>query len=246
MNSSTISKEIENLYNSSLQHVQKVIRKIENMQNDFLIDNEDYSLEDQEKISSYFNVFAHKYVLSFFHLELLWNQSELSREEVIETLKNNSIDNNWSNSRHTIASLFLESYLFQARALMDVYFRYIALVLKLKVNSFKSTNKFLDHLEKQTDNQKAIDIHKYLSKSVYNENQWGIILKGLRDKITHFDKINYNYDGTEIIWDKVKLDWPTLGGLTYDRFAQETVDNNLFEMFVSISEILYESKWQSG
>lgn len=243
---SSISIEIEKLYQARSGTIIHAINKMESMQNNFLSSKEEYSESEKSDISKYFNVVAHKYALAFIHLELLWNQSETSRSEIIQTLEDNSTNQNWSDQRHTISSLFLESYLFQSRSLLDVYFKYICFVLRLKQKRFKSTETFLNYLASQNSNMKALEVHNYLKTVVFGKDKWGTLVKGLRDKVTHFDKINYSYEGEEVIWERVTLNWPTLRGLTYDRFAQSVVDNNMFMMFTTISEILYESKWKSG
>lgn len=41
------------------------------------------------------------------------------------------------------------------------------------------------------------------------------------------------------------LDWPTLRGLTYDRFRQD-IENNVFSMLTEISSVIYQLACKSG
>lgn len=70
-------------------------------------------------------------------------------------------------------------------------------------------------------------------------------MKELRDKIAHFDILNYNYEGDEIIYGTL-LDWPTVNKKTYERFLQEKILNELFIFMTSMTSILFDIDWIAG
>jgi len=93
--------------------------------------------------------------------------------------------------------------------------------------------------------RKSARLHCYFKKNVFSEDGWGTLLKGLRDKIAHQEHLRSSYEGSEKLFGKVLLDWPTLRGKTFDRFCQE-IENGMFNMIRETSPILFDLEWKSG
>ena len=66
----------------------------------------------------------------------------------------------------------------------------------------------------------------------------------LRDKIAHRDILRPGADGVETIAG-VQLDWPTIRGLSFERFGQEFLEG-ASKMLQVTSEHLYLLPWHSG
>jgi hypothetical protein len=70
-------------------------------------------------------------------------------------------------------------------------------------------------------------------------------LVSLRDKVAHRDRVRPTFKGVETLPTGELFDWPTIQGVTYDRFCQ-TMKNGLFEMLRELFPLLYEREWIAG
>lgn len=230
-----------------LIHNENVSKKLFRMQ-ELYLDKYGHLYRDElrEKINKGLETVAHKFTLSTIHLEFLWKQSEASRTEIIFDLTNSVSEHKWNDARRTLGSLFLESFLFQIKSFIDVYQKYCCLILGIEKPNYDGIEAFYKILSKvqQEHMVKADFVSEYFKDEIFGESCWGKMVKDLRDKIAHFDFVRYNYNGTEIIQDTL-LNWPTLRGLTYDRFCQD-VENNVFYMLTKISPVIYQLPWKSG
>lgn len=224
--------------------------KLELMQEIYLKSNSNLYKDPDHiyQIKRSFESVKYKLFFTNFHLEQLWTLSEDSRWELLDTLANSLDKLRWDDNKLIIGSIFLESFLFQAVSLLDVYMFYISLIMGIKNPGFMSVKKFYNHMEscqRSPFKTKAKKIKKYYEKSVLGKGQWGEFLRSLRDKIAHRDCLWPSFDSGETLLDKVLLDWPTLKRMTYDRFCQD-IDNNMFEMLRKTSPILFDLEWKSG
>ncbi len=230
-----------------LTHNENVSKKLFRMQELYLDKHKNlYKEELRDKINKGLETAVHKFTLSCIHLEFLWKQSEASRTEIISDFMNSVSEHKWSDARRTLGSLFLESFLFQIKSFLDVYQKYCCLILGIEKPNYDGLESFYKALDKvqSAHKSKADIVSKYFKNEIFGEKRWGKLLKDLRDKIAHFDFVRYNYKGTEVIQETL-LDWPTLRGLTYDRFCQD-IENNVFSMLTEISSVIYQLPWKSG
>jgi hypothetical protein len=119
-----------------------------------------------------------------------------------------------------------------------------------------SRRKFFKALKKAQEEpfkRKAEWIKRYFDTRIFgssdwegmNPNDWGTLLKSLRDKIAHKDRLHPSFDSEEVLVGEVLFDWPTLRGITRDRFCQY-IQNGMFAIFTDVSPVLYELEWKPG
>lgn len=207
-----------------------------------------YSDKEVQKLIKCQKALLFKFSLTVIFLEVLWKQSEFNRQEIYLSIENSIIKHEWNDSNKILGSAFLESALFEARAFLDIFERFCCLILKSTRLNQNGTDDFYKILENRIDESfqyKAIKIKSIFKNEVFADDKWGKLLKDLRDKIAHYDIINYNYQGDEIIFDTI-INWPTINKKTYERFLQERILNEMFEFMKSMIKILFDIDWVSG
>lgn len=177
--------------------------------------------------------------------ESLWN----AFENILVTL-------DCSDDEQVLVSFALESFLFEARSFLDVYMIFVCLLLRTGfTKGYMSKSRFYDELDKVVEPslaQKAKWIKQYFETRVfgYEENQetsisrndWGTLLRSLRDRISHRDVISLSFESKEKFIADIRLDWPTIKGLTYHSMA-ETIGNGIYTLFHQGLCHIYELKW---
>lgn len=222
--------------------------KYRRMQDLYLEKNLKYYTKNQiQKIKQRFDALVHKSLLTSLHLEQLWAMSDYLRNNLLYSLDNLPKKVMWNNTQLIIGNMFLQSYLFQARSMLDFYMGYICVLFgekridSMSIRNFKKKMKNI----KGCFNKKASDILEYFNNYVFKSGKWGNSLNKLRNIVTHGNDIQIQYDSKEILLNKIILNWPTINGLTYEQLCQE-IDNGIFQMLVDTSEILFELEWKPG
>lgn len=237
----------------------KVLNKVQSMQKAYLMANKgNYTDENLQLIQNALNAVCHKFTLSIIHLEAIWHISTSARNEILTDFENSIVVHSWDDIDKTLGSLQLEAFLFQTRSFLDIYQKYCLTVMGKEVVQI-SKDDFIKQLSKVDAKytNTALKIKTYFEEVVYcdivaNLNEaspfeckgWGKLIRNLRNKIAHQNFIKYSYDGTEVIH-QIKLDWPSLKGVTYDRFGQ-LIHNGVFALVQETSSVLYEQEWISG
>jgi len=86
-------------------------------------------------------------------------------------------------------------------------------------------------------------LRNYIER-IFNDGQWGDLLRSLRDKIAHQEHLIPSYEGTEKLGETL-LNWPTIQGRTFDRLCQD-IENGMFELVQELFPILFDLEWISG
>jgi len=227
---------------------ENVLFKFRRMQEIYLSRRSElFSNSHIEMIKRHFKSVEYKFFLISIQLEQLWALSEDSRLELWDALANSLDRLKWNDNQLIIGSMFLESFLFEARSFLDVYMFYICLLTGIEKPGKMSFKKFKKYMRrcKEPFQTKAVQLQKYFEEEVFGSNKWGYLVKSLRDKITHQEHLRPSRNGSEILLGKVLLDWPTIRGMTFDRFSQH-IENCMFEMLRKTSPLLFELEWKSG
>lgn len=187
-----------------------------------------------------------KMQVSAYHLEWLWRHSLEARYDVLDILRGQN-RSEWTDAQRFEAAVHLEAYILQARAYLDFYFHLACRVLLCSdVPHMMSTSRFRATLLRApaSNAPRAAAIDSYVQAHVLAPGQWGAVIRSLRDKIAHADRLKPGRASTESVAG-VLLDWPTIRGLTFDRHAQG-FDNGRFELLRETAPILFEMPWPSG
>jgi len=215
-----------------------------------------YSQPEEQRLRYYIKAVSYKFYLATLCLEQLWALSYTKREELVYALQNSLDKLECSDDEVLLSSFALESFLLQGRAFLDFYMLYICLALRTGHKGQISTDRFRKELRKvqlEPLATKARKVRDYFDTKVFGTHDgkdfvpsnWGTLLQSLRDKIAHRDRLRPSFESSEVLLDKVLFDWPTLQGMTYERFCQ-MMQNGMFCLITDVSPILYGLEWKDG
>lgn len=140
----------------------------------------------------------------------------------------------------------LEAFLFQSRALLDVVMGHVVDAFGLARHGRMRKNMFSALMKKVSAEQKdrAQAAECYLERKVFDDGQWGDLVRSMRDRVAHHDRVRPGFDSAETAG-TCELDWPTIRGKTFERAAQE-FENHSFEIFTDMICPLWERAWIAG
>jgi hypothetical protein len=235
-------------------------QKVLTMQEIHLQSNLDtYTVERVQQIRYYLKAVLYKFQLVNLSLEQLWALSETKRADLFSALENSFDRLDTSDSELLLISFAFEGVLFQAMGCLEFYMLYLCFFLQLLPVDYRgkmTKSKFfatLKNAKKKGPTKKAVLVEKHFNTKVFgadkqdawHPNNWGTLLISLRDKVAHRDRLHPSFDSGETLIGKVLFDWPTLRGITYDRFNQ-SMQSGLFCLLKELSPVLYELEWQPG
>ncbi len=176
-------------------------------------------------------------------------------ESLWEAIENSLCSLSCSEDEQVMLSFAFEAFLFEARSFLDVYMTFICFLLKTGwTKGHMSRSKFYQELDKTkfSFKEKAKWVKKYFDTKVFGEvdidneaifrDDWGTLLKSLRDRIAHRDIIDLSFDSKEKFLNDILLDWPTIKEITYHQLA-ETVGNGIHALFYEVLCHVYELRW---
>lgn len=244
------------LLDETRKYSDSIPKKVEAMQNIYLQKNSAlYSREETRQIQYYLRACNYKFYLATLSLEQLWALSHTKRDEIFYVLENSLDRLDCSDDELLLISFVFEGFLFQSRAFLDFYMLYLCLILKTGHEGRISKGKFEKTLTKVSFPfiDKGAQVQEYFQSKVFAETQkewlnpenWGTLLRSLRDKIAHRDRLRPSFDSNETLTGQILFDWPTLQKTTYDRFCQY-MQNGMFELLREVSPILYDVEWKPG
>ena len=224
------------------------IIKYQKMQNKFLTDNSnDYTKDQLNNIKESFEVFKQKTLFQLLHLDENWAMWKYHTNKNIQYLDNPPIIAEWNDSDLIIFNMFFETYLLQARSLLDCYFRHVCFILGKEKVKMMSVSTFKKNMRTVSSNfkQKGENILDYFNEKVFEKGEWGDKLRKWRDHIAHGNKINLRYQEPLDGHFRIRLYWPTLEKEPYFDLCQ-SISNGIYAMICDTSELLFDLKWQSG
>jgi len=238
-----------------IEATNNILRKIHNS----YISNSQhpYTEDELSQINHFFNSIIFKFFLTRIAIEQLQSVRYGRIDESLwPAIKNSLYTLNCSNDEQVLVSFAFESFLFEARSFLDVYMVFVCLLLKTGfTKGYMNKSKFYDELDKVNKPpfvEKARWIKQYFDAYVFGvevkqqesiiRNDWGTLLRSLRDKISHRDAISLSFDSEEKFIADIRLDWPTIKGITYHSMA-ETIGNGIHALFHQGLCHIYELKW---
>lgn len=236
------------ILNDTRSQVDPPLQKIERMQDLYLAQNANlYTAEQSAQIRRWLGAVQYKYLAAHVHLEELWTLSMASRWSLLDLIEQAVEKQDWTNSDLMIGSMYLENFLLQGRSFLNIYMFYICLILNIANPGSITIDAFQTHMRKvkgERFERRALSIGSYFETTVFSEGKWGRIIKDLRDKISHRENLRPSNQGDEVIAG-VLLDWPTIRGMTFERFGQ-LFANGMFEMICATTPLIFELEWKAG
>lgn len=249
---------LETLLMETRKYAQSLALKLSRMQQIHLDRTRiPYSQADRDAIEYYLNAFLYKFFLATLNLEQLWSLSHAKRTEVLSAIENGLDTLSTDDDELLLASFLLENFLFQSKSCLDFYMIYLCRILRTEHRGSMSIPKFYKALKRAQPSElkdQAERIREYFTSHVFAKDRmidpiapinWGTLVTDLRDKIAHRDTLHPSFESDERLLEKVLFDWPTLRGLTFDRFCQ-AVQNGFFFMLTELSPLLYGLEWKAG
>ena len=140
-------------------------------------------------------------------------------------------------------SFALECFVLISRSFLDFYMLYICLLLRTGHKGSMSKSRFFKALESTLEDpfhERASTICDYFENHVFSSSEslsqdnWGSILRSIRDKIAHRDRL-HTYPGQS----------PVIQGNFYEEFCQK-MQNGMFELIRETTPVLFNLEWKSG
>ena len=233
--------------------------KTKSAQDSYLMSNAAlYSNNERETVRYFLDAFLYKYQLANYSLEQLWAIRDAKVEvNILEIARNSITTLDLTNDEVFLQSHNLEQFLFQSRSCLDFYMLYLAHRFRTGHEGSMSSERFYKRLANAKPEylfDKARRVEAYFKNNVFGNEKdvdivsptnWGSLIKSLRDKIAHKDKINMAMNSPDRIMNDILLDFPTLKDLTYDRFCQ-AMENGMWFMIHDLFPVLYDLEWQAG
>jgi len=230
----------------ALRHSAPPIRKMRRMEEVCLNrSGSQFNAEAAGRIRQAGEAVRFKYLLTSFQLEELWTLSTACRWELVTAIHRPTEDR-WDADETILGSHYLESFLMQARAFLDLFLRYGCLLLKADAPitaKLKQRRKALNRVAEEPFGQRALRLLGYLDQEVFAKDKWGAVLRDLRDRIAHRDMLHPSDDGTEEVAGS-RLAWPTIQSMTFERLGQG-FENGMFEMIRDTAPMLFNLEWKS-
>ena len=240
-------------------HIDNVEIKFSELQDVYLERNSDlYSgTEETELIRYYFKTMLYKYYLASISLEQLQAvRHNHIDQELLHALENSLDRLDCSDDEELLVSFGLECFLHHVRAFLNFYMLYVCLLLKTGHKGSMKLEVFYKELAKAKDSRfadKADYVEEYFRSKVFGEDasehvqftNWGALVRDLRNKIAHRDRLRPSFESAETLARGVLLGWPTLRGMTYHSFCSY-VDNGMYSLFTDLLTHLYDTGVQVG
>ena len=227
-----IAEGLHILLSETRRYADSFPQKVRAMQEIYLKRYASSYTHELRQLRYYLKAVTYKFYLATLSLEQLWSLSQTKRDELVYALQNSPDKLECSDDELLLISFALENLLFQGRSFLDFYMLYLCLFLRTGHQGSISRSKFYKALENAEDDdlaEKAARVREYFDTRVFAEpddsfalspDNWGTLVTSLRDKVAHRDRLRPSFVSGETLIDKVLFDWPTIQGITYDRFCQ--------------------------
>lgn len=178
------------------------------------------------------------------HLERLWeNKESFDLQQLISQAYGGEPDpRRFTNEEIAYLTVEFEAYVIQARALITVAQIHTLDACRQSFGGQLTNEKYERAVKVAPDDVKdrLVRAHNYFVKNVFGPDKWGTLLRSLRDRVLHFDRVRptrlNNEDGSEEL---------TVVGLSLERLAQD-FENGTYELLVDVVAPMWGRVWEAG
>ncbi len=177
------------------------------------------------------------------HLERLWDFKESQLfDNLLKNVEEYKIDPRcFTDSEIAYLTSEFESFLVQARAFINVAQIHTLDACCIKFGGLLTNEKYdkIVMSEKLASPKKLIIAKQYFDEKVFSKDKWGFLLKSLRDRVVHFDRIrptkinDNNFEQLSVV------------GLSLEKLAQE-FENGSYYLLVDVIAPIWDREWISG
>lgn len=178
------------------------------------------------------------------HLERLWeNREAFALHQLIsQVLTGNSSSRRFTDKEVAFLTAEFEAYLFQARAFINVAQIHTLDACRVRFGGQLTNEKYAKAISSAPEEVKdrLVKALNYFTCEVFGRGKWGSLLKSLRDRVAHFDRIRPSRitltEGAEDL---------TVTGLSLDWLAQ-SFENGVYDLLVNVIAPMWEREWVPG
>lgn len=218
-----------------------------------------YNTGEKQRLQYFRGAFAYKFYIATMHLEQLWalthsRESDISLEQILSNILD---DHQTSNEELLLYSFALEGFIVEGNSFLDFYMLYLCFIFQIEKTEYLSGKKFLAALQKVQEpvlQIQAVKVKTYFQNNVFGEgnkqvflvNNWGQLLRGLRNSMLHRDSLMPSFESTKTLLGKLLLEWPVgLWETSTPRFCQD-LQNVMFAMLTELASVVYSLEWKPG
>ena len=177
------------------------------------------------------------------HLERLWEFKETAAmNSLLKNVKNNiSEPKRFTDKEVCYLTAEFEAYLMQARALISVAQIHTLDACRVSFGGILTNEKYEKAVKTAPPdvNNRLVIAYNYFLNEIFGSGKWGSLLRSLRDRVVHFDRIR---PSSSIDNEDEQL---RVAGLTLEQLAQD-FENGSHSMFLNVIAPIWEREWISG
>jgi len=233
--------------------------KLQAMEEIYLQRNNGYSEIERKRIIYFREAFSYKFHLANLHLEQLWSLSHIgSQPALLKDILSNIYDSHqFTHDDLLLPSFAIEGFIIQGTAFLDFYMLYMCSIFRISETNYLSGKKFvkaLDQIEDELFLTKAEHVKNYFAEKVFSDistgalltNNWGELLKNLRNSLVHRDMLYPDFQNDIPLLTKIIGEWSEREAeLTCSRFCQD-VQNIMFYLLTELAAVVYGLEYKSG
>jgi len=235
--------DLEQLWRRARGAIRGVSQHLENAHKDF-VNRWPHEVDLVEDANRALQALNWKLLAISFHIDALWGLAEMKDSAIMMLHSSKVASAEWAEMEHDIGLITLESVLFQFSAFIDLHMRYSLLLLGQKPQGkmkWKNYKRALGHLKSKSIS--AEKLLNYYEESVWADGQWGFLLRELRDKIAHRDRLypsRTGYDGDT----EIAVTWLSIAGSPLERLAED-LSNGVISLLQDTTPIIMSREWPS-
>lgn len=185
-----------------------------------------------------------KLTVAGIHLERLWeNKESFDLQKLVSKVYGGEPDpRRFTDEEIAYLMLEFEAYVIQARALITVAQIHTLDACRQPFGGRLTNEKYEKAVKGAPDEVKdrLVRAHEYFVKSVFGPEKWGTLIRSVRDRVLHFDRVRptriINEEGSEEL---------TVRGLSLEQLAQD-YENGTYDLLVDVIAPIWERGWEAG
>ncbi len=201
--------------------------------------------EDERKVAlRSIDALVWKLTAAGIHLERLWeNRETFDIQQLMARLLEKEPDpRRFTDPEIAFLTAEFEAFLFQSRAFIAVAQVHTLDACRVNFGGMLTNEKYKKKVWNSPPETKEqlVKAYTYFTENVFGTGNWGTLLKSLRDRIAHFDRVkpsvSVEENGAETIG---------VAGRTFEQLAQE-FENGIYDLMVNVIAPIWGCKWEAG
>lgn len=185
-----------------------------------------------------------KLTASGIHLERLWEYRESSlMQQLLTNLNSGNLEpKRFTDKEVAYLTAEFEAFLIPAYAFINITKIHTLDACRVKFGGMLTSTKYKTLINKAHEDikPKLMRANNYFEQNVFGLNQWGSILKSLRDRVVHFDRIRPSK-----VTSNEGLEDLTVAGQALEHITQD-FENITYDLLVNVIAPIWDREWKAG